>query len=66
MSGFTEEEQRADAARRLAEKVRLADEQRRAQAYRRAAGDPVCMICGLGFPWYDASSPDTPICQSCF
>lgn len=66
MSGFTDDERRADAARRLAEQAKSDDRFRRAQTYRPAADDPYCMICNLQFPWHHGRTPDTPICESCF
>ncbi len=66
MSGFTDEERRADAARRLAELALRDDKIRRAQTYRPAADDPVCMVCNLQFSSHRTDTPDTPICQSCF
>lgn len=44
MSGFTDEERRADAARRLAEQAKRDDKSRRAQNYRPSAEDPSCII----------------------
>lgn len=66
MTGFTDEERRADAARRLAEQAERNDRVRRAQSYRPAADDPFCMICNLQFPSHQTLTPDTPICESCF
>lgn len=65
MSGFSDEERRADATRRLAEQAERDDSFRRAQAYRPAAADPFCMICNLQFPSHQTRTPDTPICESC-
>jgi hypothetical protein len=66
MSGFTDEERQADAARRSAEQVERDDRFRSAQAYRPAADDPFCMICNLQFPSHQNRTPDTPICEACF
>ena len=66
MSGFTDEERRADAARRLAEQAQRDDNIRRAQTYQPAADDPFCVICNLQFPSHQTRTPDTPICASCF
>lgn len=65
MSGFTDEERRADAARRSTEQAQRDENVRRAQAYQPANDDPVCVICNLQFPWHETRAPDTPICQSC-
>lgn len=66
MSGFTDEERRADAARRTAEEEQRDAKSRLAQTYRPAANDPFCMICNLQFPSHETNTPDTPICDSCF
>lgn len=66
MSGFTDEERRADAAQRLAEQAQRDIKFRRAEPYRPAADDPFCMICNLQFPSHRSRTPDTPICESCF
>lgn len=66
MSGFTDEERRADVARRAAEEARRDASKRNAQTYRPGAKHPVCMICNLQFPSHQTSTPDTPICLSCF
>lgn len=66
MSGFTDEERRANAARRAAEEAQRDDKIRHAQTYQPAANDPFCMICNLQFPSYQTNTPDTPICESCF
>ena len=66
MSGFTDEERRADAARRAVKEAQRDDKIRHAQTYQPAANDPFCMICNLQFPSYQKNTPDTPICESCF
>lgn len=66
MSSFTDEERRADAARRRVEEAQRDEDLRLAQTYRPAADDPFCMICNLQFPSHQTATPDTPICESCF
>lgn len=66
MSGFTDEERRADVARRAAEEAQRDDKIRNAPTFRPAANDPVCMICNSQFPSHQTNTPDTPICLSCF
>lgn len=66
MSGFTDEERRADAARRAAEQAQRDERFRQAQTYRPAADDPCCVICNRQFPSHQTDTPDTPICESCF
>lgn len=66
MSGFTDEERRADIARRAAEEARRDDKIRHGQTSRLTADRPVCMICNLRFPPHQTITPDTPICLSCF
>lgn len=65
-SGFTDQERRAEVARRAAEEAQREAMSRDAQTYRPAAHDPFCMICNLQFPAYQTNTPDTPICESCF
>lgn len=66
MPGFTDEERRAERARRDADEEQRTTRRRLAEAYRPTATDPVCVICNLQFPAHQNSSPDTPVCDSCF
>ena len=66
MSGFTDEERRADAARRVTEQAQRDDKFRHAQTCRPAPEDPFCMICSVQSPSHHTGTLNTPICQSCF
>ncbi|MDP9811307.1 hypothetical protein J2W42_004170 [Rhizobium tibeticum] len=69
MSGFTEEEIAAELKRRN-DAIRLEEEGRKA-AWRRAElvelepADTRCLRCGRPIGWWEATSPETPLCDIC-
>ncbi|AUW43969.1 hypothetical protein CUJ84_Chr003638 [Rhizobium leguminosarum] len=69
MSGFTDEERAAEMKRRD-DAIRL-EEARRTAAWRRAElveleqADTRCLHCGRPMRWWEATSPETPLCDIC-